>query len=137
MKRPGHQMVQHREDPAVHTVVPGGSKRVVLISSKSHGSDWDLAINNNKDELHDSNNGGVESEDSGFQVDLVDSTVTVKNGHCDNDGIQAAASSSSSTSDMIVTSRKVCFSHSEFFPTIFYNRLISKKRIQVSRLTGS
>lgn len=100
-------MVQHREDPAVHTVVPGGSKRVVLISSKSHGSDWDLAINNNKDELQDSNNGGVESEDSGFQVDLVDSTVTVKNGHCDNDGIQAAASSSS---DMIVTSRKVCYS---------------------------
>lgn len=105
MKRPGHQMVQHREDPAVHTVVPGGSKRVVLISSKSHGSDWDLAINNNKDELQDSNNGGVESEDSGFQVDLVDSTVTVKNGYGDTDGIQAA-SSSSSTSDMIVTSRK-------------------------------
>lgn len=111
MKRPGHQMVQHREDPAVHTVVPGGSKRVVLISSKSHGSDWDLAINNNKDELQDSNNGGVESEDSGFQVDLVDSTVTVKNGYGDTDGIQAA-SSSSSTSDMIVTSRKVFYSYS-------------------------
>lgn len=103
-KRPGQQMVQHREDPSVHAVVPSGSKRVVLLSSKSRGSDWELtAINNNKDELQDSNIAGVESEDSGFQVDLTDSTVTLssKNDQVENMGTPA------SISDMTVTSQKV------------------------------
>lgn len=44
------------------------SRRVVLISSKTHGSDWDLTSTNT------TAIDGQESEDSGFQID-VDSTI--------------------------------------------------------------
>jgi hypothetical protein len=64
----------HHEDPEIHTIVPSSdSKRVVLISSKSRGSDWDLTMV--KDE-QDSNN-GVESEDSGFQLDAESSSIKI------------------------------------------------------------
>ena len=73
----------HHEDSQIHTIVPSDSKRVVLLSSKARGSDWDLSV---KDE-QDSN--GVESEDSGFQVD-VDSSKII-----------------STAPDMTVTTKKV------------------------------
>lgn len=63
----------HHEDPEIHTIVPSAdSKRVVLLSSKARGSDWDLSTTV-KDE-QDSN--GIESEDSGFQVDVDSSKIT-------------------------------------------------------------
>lgn len=76
----------HHQDPHIHTIVPGGSKRVVLLSSKARGSDWDLTV---KDE-QDSN--GVESEDSGFQVDVDSSKIMA------NDVV---------VPDMTVTTKKV------------------------------
>ena len=104
IKRPGQHIIHHKEDPGVHAVVPGGSKRVVLISSKSRGSDWDLTgINNNKDELQDSNIVGVESEDSGFQLDLAESTAALNNKNDQPENTSSAAL----MSDMIVTSQKV------------------------------
>lgn len=89
----------HHQDPQIHTIVPGGSKRVVLLSSKARGSDWDLTV---KDE-QDSN--GVESEDSGFQVDVDSSKIMA------NDVV---------VPDMTVTTKKVLvvtfsFSWSEIF----------------------
>lgn len=108
MKRPCQQpILQHRDDPAVDAVVPGSSKRVVLISSKSRGSDWDLtAINNNKEELHDSNNTGMESEDSGFQVDLVDSSSGVA-----NKADQCDVTTATPSSDMIISQKVFFFSY--------------------------
>ena len=58
------------------------SRRVVLISSKTHGSDWDLTSTNT------TAIDGQESEDSGFQID-VDSTIN------------------KTDTDMIVTTNKV------------------------------
>ncbi|XP_032780235.2 long-chain-fatty-acid--CoA ligase ACSBG2 [Daphnia magna] len=64
----------HHEDPHIHKIVPSGdSKRVILLSSKSRGSDWDLTMV--KDE-QDSNN-GIESEDSGFQLDVDSSSIKI------------------------------------------------------------
>ncbi len=77
----------HHEDSQIRTIVPGDSKRVVLISSKARGSDWDLTM---KDE-QDSN--GVESEDSGFQVDVDSSKIIAGN---------------DAAPDMTVTTKKVC-----------------------------
>ncbi|XP_046633600.1 long-chain-fatty-acid--CoA ligase ACSBG2-like [Daphnia pulicaria] len=83
----------HHEDPEIHTIVPSGdSKRVVLISSKSRGSDWDLTMV--KDE-QDSNN-GVESEDSGFQLDADSSSIK----------IIAPAPVNDAPADMTVTTQK-------------------------------
>lgn len=79
----------HHEDPQIHTIVPGDSKRVVLLSSKSRGSDWDLAVE------QDSN--GVESEDSGFQVDVDSSKITA------NDAVVTGVTK------MTVTTKKVFF----------------------------
>ena len=64
------------------------SRRVVLISSKSHGSDWDLTTTSNTTTID-----GQESEDSGFQID-VDSTIN-----------------KTATADMIVTTNKVFISY--------------------------
>jgi hypothetical protein len=87
----------HHEDPEIHTIVPSGdSKRVVLISSKSRGSDWDLTMV--KDE-QDSNN-GVESEDSGFQLDADSSSIKIIAPAPVNDAAAAPA-------DMTVTTQKV------------------------------
>ncbi|EFX85556.1 hypothetical protein DAPPUDRAFT_98832 [Daphnia pulex] len=86
----------HHEDPEIHTIVPSGdSKRVVLISSKSRGSDWDLTMV--KDE-QDSNN-GVESEDSGFQLDADSSSIKIIAPAPVNDAAAAPA-------DMTVTTQK-------------------------------
>lgn len=79
----------HHEDPLIHTIVPGDSKRVVLLSTKSRGSDWDLTV---KDE-QDSN--GVESEDSGFQVDVDSSKIAA------NDAVVTGVTK------MTVTTKKV------------------------------
>ncbi|XP_046633356.1 long-chain-fatty-acid--CoA ligase ACSBG2-like [Daphnia pulicaria] len=88
----------HHEDPEIHTIVPSGdSKRVVLISSKSRGSDWDLTMV--KDE-QDSNN-GVESEDSGFQLDADSSSIKIIAPAPVNDAAAAAA-----PADMTVTTQK-------------------------------
>jgi len=91
----------HHEDPQIHTIVPSGdSKRVVLLSSKSRGSDWDLTMV--KDE-QDSNN-GVESEDSGFQLDSADSSsIKIIAPAPVND---AAAADAAPAADMTVTTQK-------------------------------
>ena len=49
------------------------TRQVILLSSKSRGSDWDLATLNDHTKEEASIN-GIESEDSGFQLDLVDSS---------------------------------------------------------------
>jgi hypothetical protein len=86
----------HHEDPEIHTIVPSGdSKRVVLISSKSRGSDWDLTMV--KDE-QDSNN-GVESEDSGFQLDADSSSIKII--------APAPVNDATAPADMTVTTQKV------------------------------
>lgn len=87
----------HHEDPHIHTIVPSGdSKRVVLLSSKSRGSDWDLTMV--KDE-QDSNN-GVESEDSGFQLDADSSSIKIIAPVND-------AAADAAPVDMTVTTKKV------------------------------
>jgi hypothetical protein len=49
------------------------TRQVILLSSKSRGSDWDLPTLNGHTKEEPSIN-GIESEDSGFQLDLVDSS---------------------------------------------------------------
>lgn len=91
----------HHEDPHIHTIVPSGdSKRVILLSSKSRGSDWDLTMV--KDE-QDSNN-GIESEDSGFQLDVDSSSIKImaNTTAAANDVADIAA-----PVDMTVTTQKV------------------------------
>lgn len=91
----------HHEDPHIHTIVPStDSKRVVLLSSKSRGSDWDLTMV--KDE-QDSNN-GVESEDSGFQLDVDSSSIKMIVNTTANDVADVAT-----PVDMTVTTQKVYF----------------------------
>jgi hypothetical protein len=94
----------HHEDPEIHTIVPSGdSKRVILLSSKSRGSDWDLTMV--KDE-QDSNN-GVESEDSGFQLDAADSPSIKIIAPVVSDASSAAADISGAPVEMTVTTKKV------------------------------
>lgn len=59
----------HHDRAAIETIVPVDSKRVVLTSSKSRGSDWDVSAVDDVDRRHET------SEDSGLQVDVSKSTT--------------------------------------------------------------
>ena len=77
------QAVSH-DSADIATIVPGSDdddQRVVLLSSRSHrhhASDWEInrKTTDEEDIYCDQGNdvNGVESEDSGFQLDLVEST---------------------------------------------------------------
>ena len=64
--------IESSERVDIATIVPDdlNAQRVVLLSSRSRDSDWDLTADDNSQ--HDSN--GLESEDSGFQMDVGDSS---------------------------------------------------------------
>merc|ERR1711911_344476 len=66
-------MSKSSEDIDIDTIVPTdlSEQRVVLLSSRSHGSEWELNKINDQQDLN-----GVESEDSGFQLDVVEPTAT-------------------------------------------------------------
>jgi len=66
-------MSKSSENIDINTIVPRdiSEQRVVLLSSRSHNSDWEL---NKIDDQHDLN--GVESEDSGFQLDIAEPSAT-------------------------------------------------------------
>lgn len=72
-----------------HVDFSESNRRVVLLSSKSRGSDWDLTTANSTATTID----GQESEDSGFQIE-VDSTIN-------------KTASTTTTTEMIVTTNKV------------------------------
>merc|ERR1711911_102163 len=67
-------MSKSSEDIDIDTIVPTdlSEQRVVLLSSRSHGSEWELNKINDQQDLN-----GVESEDSGFQLDVVEPTATI------------------------------------------------------------
>lgn len=79
--------VYRHGEAEIETIVPGDSSRIVLISTKSHGSDWDLSTVTNGSSKEECN--GVESEDSGLQIDADSSKIN------------------ESSPDMIVSSKEV------------------------------